>query len=360
MYSIDASVLKETLTVMKKLTNRAPAYIMTFARLVVCDGVIVLESFNGSSMISRIIGHCDNQTDDVSFGLPIAQALSVLKPANCLGMVDIEPGRVVVNGMSVTLDKCDVIDPWPVFVSVVDSPVAVTMEDMNRICGVAYAASMDSSRFNLDTVCIDDSVVVSTDGARLAHVNLSVSFGGDIGLIVINRDVVVLMATMFGNRRDVTTMWSIFDDYLVVKSPSWTIRCERLSTYPEYKRVLMEGNYEPERVYNVDRKQLLSALKMIKPLTDKKDRSVRVSLKGNQMVISRNGSECSVPTVAISGKAIDRSWLVNMMFLVDALSSGNDKIVSIAEYIERRIITVTNSDGSYGLIMLLYGSDQKK
>lgn len=342
---VDVCLLKETLAVMKRLTNRTPIHIMTFARVVVCDGVITLESFNGSTGINRIVGSCDGR-DDISFGLPIDQALSVLRPV-VNGMVEIESGRIVIGDMSIQLDMCDHIDPWPISMSEVDSPVSVMADDLKRIGGVVYAASTDSSRYNLGTVCIDGSWAVASDGARLAIRDLAVSFE-QFGNVVINRDVVGLMVAMFGKNCDMTR-WSIFDKHLVVKSPSWSISSERLADYPDYKRVLMT-NYQADVEYMVDRKQLLDVLKRFKPLTSNRDRGVRVSLdNGRVMMVARNGSEVGVPIEVLSGNG-NGSWLVNMIFMVDASTaiSGSKRVI-ISEYRDRRVITINDE----ALIMLL-------
>lgn len=158
---------------------------------------------------------------------------------------------------------------------------------------VFYAASTDSSRFNLNTIFIDSDVMVATDGHRLSKSDLPFNINCKIMLPTLACNTITKAFQGTGPATlTISDKWagvSTGDVKILTRLPD--------GEYPDWRKVITTDN-QPSLAL-VARAELLKAIRRVAPLSTNHDMGVTVNVDNKLIKISKQSElgsgEDSVP-----------------------------------------------------------------
>ncbi len=199
----------------------------------------------------------------------------------------------------------------------------------NMLSNVSYAASTDESRYVLNGVLLsfkeDKLTVVATDGRRMALYEQDVEFPAELqgDYVVPSKTVQELLKTL-DSEGSLKVMVS--ENQIAFEFDSMLIISKLIEgTFPNFRQVIPS---QCEERVNVEREQLLTAIKRVALVSDKTT-SVTLGFSKNHLelvaVAPDVGEATETIAVKYTGKELQISF--NPEFLVDSLRSlTNDEI----------------------------------
>jgi DNA polymerase III subunit beta len=203
---------------------------------------------------------------------------------------------------------------------------------LNIINKTSHAISTDETRLYLNGIflqTIDNKLrSVAIDGHRLALLDTNEFLGEapDLtdGVIIPRKGITELkkVADAYINK-DITL--SIDDSFLYVNAEDKYLLSVRLIArdYPKYQTVIPN---KTSYSLNLDRKNLLNAVKRIRILSNEKTNGIKMAIENNELTLSANhpslGNAIEKITVNYTGEPLDIGF--NAKYLIESLSVFDD------------------------------------
>lgn len=183
-------------------------------------------------------------------------------------------------------------DDWPQIVGN-DTPHVfqmTTKELAQAINDTSFAISTEETRYYLNGIymhVVDGGAVlrfVSTDGHRLARVEMRAPNGSENALgVIIPRKTVLEAANLMGHASE-TVMVKHSENFIVFDFGDVVLKSKLVDgTFPDYSRVIPQSN---DKVAVVDAGVLSETVARVATVSSEKGRAVRMSLDGKVMTLS--------------------------------------------------------------------------
>lgn len=235
----------------------------------------------------------------------IAKAIAVSKNASFIDDKSIDAG-----GLTIAFDNTWEVDQFPLPQAIESEPVIIH-GFAKAIKSIAYAAAKMDVRYYLMGVCIDVKsgliTLVACDGHRLDFKQIDQNCQIPDGQYIVPNDAVKYL-----------------DSDTVQLATGW-IKCGAVTAklvdgrYPDWRRVIPEHQFKLE----IDRDQMLGAIKKLYPLTDKKFRGIKLIINDYILFVEVNDMSVSIHTIS-NNKPLNMVGVtigINADYLQDAVKS---------------------------------------
>jgi DNA polymerase-3 subunit beta len=193
---------------------------------------------------------------------------------------------------------------------------------------VIPAAAVNDIRFYLNGVNLDMTdpgkiVAIATDGHRMAIATMYGEHAGIDGSILLPRSAVMLLGgLLIGDEVEL----ALADTGFQATCCGYTLTGKQIDgKFPDWKRVRLE---RPPQA-NVNRKQLLDAMRRAVLFVKESNAGCTVSISANDMTIKLPNDSCD-EAVPLTGGGGDMSASVNLRYLIDAATAGNGELLGIS------------------------------
>ena len=253
------------------------------------------------------------------------------------------------------LDGAD-FPPWPED----ESSLSISIPKLtlaNAINQVAFAASNDDSRFNLNAVMwevLDGSMkFVATDGHRLALVfEVALVLNDDMKLMVPKKSMLAIRKFIEKTNNPIEVQ--ICKKFIVISTDNSTLRCRLIDgDYPDYNRVIPSSS--SGQVATIDRVGLLKSLGMVRLMTSDRNRGVELELKNNMLNINSKHPEMGTAqdSIPVQYEGAPLELLANVEYLIEGLNVIETEVVRLEYFKDGAPILFrpVGADNYYNLVM---------
>ena len=218
-----------------------------------------------------------------------------------------------------------------------DMPVSfsITTPDLrNLIDTTKFAVSMEETRYYLNGIYLHFSdttnlTAVATDGHRLALSQMKPPSGSEImpAIIIPRKAVSELRKLLDDEPQEVEVKLSETRAEFSVGDVRLTTKLID-GTFPEYKRVIPEGN---DKIISVSVNLLSAAVDRVSTIASDKSRAIKLNIENNQLVLSATNPDASSATenleISYDGDPIDIGF--NAKYLMDILTQIKGETIAI-------------------------------
>ncbi len=198
---------------------------------------------------------------------------------------------------------------------------------------VCFAMSTDETRYYLNGVLIEKSdngsVFVATDGHRLSFCEAESQWQG-IGpsKIIVPRKGVNEWRRLLAHEKSFEI--SASEKHLFIRTEKQTLFIRLIDgSFPDYRRVIPSGN---DVVIDVNRSDLLGALKRVSLVANDRSRGVLLKFSQNALQVSSSNPELgdAREDLAVLYKGSDLAIGFNARYMIDVLNVVEDDVVTLS------------------------------
>jgi len=216
---------------------------------------------------------------------------------------------------------------------------------------VAFAASSDESRYGMNCVHFERedmcTVIVATDGHRLAFDAIALDFGENFKADVPKKSIVELKKLLDEHTGDVKL--GVNSKNLILKTEAITATARLASTdYPDFRKVIPT---EPGYSFVVKRDSCVTTIKRVAFLLSERNKGMNFSITGQELTLSAThpdlGTARDRVAVEYDGEPIEA--IINGAYLLEALNAFTAEKVRFSQVRERGpfILKVEGDEGRY-------------
>lgn len=365
-FTIDRSVLLPVLELVVPVATRNTTMPILEQVMLSVTGRGLLVSANNLETAITIDVPCESFVSSGLTCAPGKRLLDVVKasPAGLLSFSLSDSGRLKVDAGSASFSvSCLDTADWPELPAAPQTKALPYYESgpiADALERVAFAASTDDSRFNLNAVHIEpveDSIrLTSTDGHRLARATLPRSFHFP------ERQSALLPRTVVGHL--VKLLRSSSENvFLTMDAKNLFVVCDGLSAsfrlvdgeFPDADRVIPQTL---SVAIEVSRKPLLDAIGRANLFTDERSSGIFVAVEDGKISVASQNSDTgeSQDSVPVDYHDEPVTWIVNGSYFAEALKHVGTESVRL-ELVDHLmdgtpfLVKPVEEDGYFSLVM---------
>lgn len=327
--------------------TRSPLPILSNLLLSVSDGQLSITASNLETCVTGVF-RCDTVEQDGSTTVDAKRFTDIIDRLDVYDLTIMENASRFTISQNTAKFQLNTItaDDYPIINYDSLKEVDVVKQDfMDAIKKTVYAASDDSSRFNLNCVLLDNGKLVATDGHRLSTIDIAIDI--DTKVLLPSQFCYSILKSFEGIG---SLKFGVADKWAYVSDDT-----TRISTrlpdgdYPEYSRVI------PNETVNeavVVRKDLLQAIKRIIPLATQHNQGVEVSVKNNTLTIHKDSEIGSAVDSVDCEYDGEFEFICNIKYITDCINNIDTERVLIKFFDEGKPI-VFLPDGTTHLSLVM-------
>ncbi len=192
----------------------------------------------------------------------------------------------------------------------------------NSLTKIKFAMSLDDTRYNLNGVyihtCKQDLYCVATDGHRLSYTNINPEHINGEFRVIVPRKTVLEVLKILDEKHDLIVNLSHKKIQFICAEYVLTSKLVD-GVFPDYNAIIPSANGVS---LTVDSNKLANAIDRVSVVILDKVKSIKFSLKNNELVLYATSSDCSNAienlTVEYSGSELEMGF--NSRYLLEVLS----------------------------------------
>ncbi len=340
-FSIDAKTLKAALRTVRGATpTRQTMPILACVRIQALDGVISISATDLEVGLTLTLSEPTTRNGVSVVSLKaLAGILKAYKGQVTLDTQGTREKLRIESDTSSTTLATTPPDEYPILAEPIDQGRGVQSLSSLRSAleSVAYAASSDETRYNLNGIAVEVSPkgstqCIATDGHRLCIAGAGAISLPWEGIRILPLKPVKLLAKLLKGSGDCARVFSEGSNHVAFSGEGFTLsmRCIE-GEYPNYNQVIPKAIVE---TISVDRDALLDGLASVEHCTPERSRAVKITLNSGIDLETSNPDigDASTHVDAIRGRGeadVDKVLCLNLNYLHDALTTFEPGEVSI-------------------------------